>query len=78
LVQSRAEEGPLVMAEGRGAPTGAGPVTAGGAHWVVYTDANNEQTWTRRVDGVEWLITGDGQHDEFTALATALTATPPL
>jgi hypothetical protein len=78
LVQTRAEEGPLVMAEGRGAPTGAGPVTVGGAQWVVYTDANNERTWARRVDGIQWLVTGDGQQDEFTALATAMASTPPL
>lgn len=78
LVQSRADEGALVMAEGRGSPTGAGPVTVGGAQWVVYSDANNEQTWARRVDGVEWLITGDGQRDEFIALATSVAAARPL
>jgi hypothetical protein len=78
LVQSGAEEGALVEAETDGPPTGARPVRAAGAQWVDYTGHNGEQAWARRDGAVEWLITGDGSPAEFTALAAAVVASPPL
>lgn len=78
LVQSGAEEGALVAAETEGPPTGARPVQVAGTQWVDYTGQNGEQAWAHRADGVEWLITGDGQPAEFAALAGAVQVAPPL
>jgi hypothetical protein len=78
LVQSTAQEGALVAAETQGPPSAARPVAAAGATWVDYQGGNGERAWTRRADGVQWLITGDATAGEFDALARAITAAAPL
>jgi hypothetical protein len=78
LVQTNAEEGALVSAESLGLPTAAAPLSVAGVEWVRYTGGNGEPAWTRRADGVQWLITGSGVDAEFRALATAVAAAPPL
>jgi hypothetical protein len=78
LVQSTAEEAALVTAEAGGPPTGAGPLSVAGAPWVAYTGGNGEQAWTRREDGVQLVVTGDGVPAEFRTLAEAVSVAKPL
>lgn len=79
FVQTTAEEGALVADEtGGGQPAAQGPVDVSGQQWVSYTGANGEQAWTRKAEGVIWLITGDGVASEFTVLAKAVESAQPL
>jgi hypothetical protein len=81
VVQSDAAEADLLAEEAQdaGAPPqragsrASGPVDVGGTRWLAYDDGTREPLWTAQVDGVQLLITGSGDDDEFRALAAATT-----
>lgn len=75
LVQSDADDAGLVVSEG-GGPQALGPVSAGGRTWTTYRGARGEALWVTDVDGVRWLLTGDGTPARFVQLATTALGSP--
>jgi hypothetical protein len=75
LVQSDAPEAALVASE-EGAPQALGPVSAGGRTWTTYRGARGEALWVTEMDGVRWLVTGDGTPARFVQLATTALGSP--
>ena len=74
LVQSDADEAPLLATEADGTPVASGPVVVNGTTWVAYTDDTREPIRIAELDGVRLLITGSGDDDDFRTLAAAATA----
>lgn len=75
LAQSDAPPAALVASE-QGAPQALGPVSAGGRVWTTYRGARGEALWVTDVDGVRWLLTGDGTPTRFVQSATAVGSSP--
>jgi hypothetical protein len=75
LVQSDAPEEALVPSE-QGGPQALGPVSAGGRTWTTYRGARGEALWVTDVDGVRWLVTGDGTPARFVQLTTTALGSP--
>ncbi|MCD2194266.1 DUF4245 domain-containing protein [Actinomycetospora endophytica] len=75
LVQSNADEAALVASE-EGAPQALGPVSAGGRTWTTYRGVRGEALWVTDVDGVRWLLTGDGSPARFVQVATTTAGAP--
>jgi hypothetical protein len=75
LVQSNADEAALVVSE-EGTPQALGPVAAGGRTWTTYRGARGEALWVTDVDGVRWLLTGDGSPARFVQMATTTAGAP--
>lgn len=83
LVQSSAEEDPLVAEEAGGARTASSAVDVAGASWVVYNAEDGAETvWVTSVadgtDEVRLLVTGSGSVAEFRALAEAAVQGQPV
>lgn len=80
LAQSSATVARLVPEEVAGLDGGSASrsTSVGGSTWDVYARKGSESAWVTDLGTVRLLITGSGSDEEFSQLATAVLAQPPL